>query len=296
MDRYRIHGLTVASDLALPDARPAFSGQEDVRVTCGVGGPCERDKIALVGDAQCARLFLPGIATFDFDQGRRIHIVPHVADGEALRTFLLGSAWAVLLHQRGILPLHGCALEWRGSAWLFVGESGAGKSTMAAALLRLGTRLVSDDVAAIDRRQGVGLWPGLRSMKLAPGAATAVSGSSLGPTHDGAKRRLVPDSLVSDERLPLAGIIELAAAPGGSAPRLNRVRGSAACTIAVRHTFRGIAAPMLGTAERHLAACAALAGAVPFFRLERPWDLDSIDATAGWLLNRDFAAGAGSLV
>jgi hypothetical protein len=285
LHHYRIHGLNIDSAVHLPDARPG-NGPGDVRITMGVPSAYIAHRPILVGDRTTAQLFLPEVATFDFEQGQRIHVTPHTDDPETLRSFLLGSAWAVLLHQRGILPLHGCGLEWGGAAWLFVGESGAGKSTLAAALLRGGASLLSDDVTAIDEgADGCGVWAGLRSMKLAPDAADHVPGSQLGPSYDGAKLRIVPDRLAVGDRVPLWGVVELIRAAVTS-PELVRVRGSQACAIAIRHTFRGLAASRLGTGGQHLSACARLSGSVPFFRLARAWDLPAVEATARWLLQR----------
>lgn len=281
MHHYRIHGLDVASDLVLPDARAAAGGGGDVRITAAPDViPCVRDDVTLRGDSAFATLYLPDAATFAFERGGRIAVTPHSDDAETVRAFLLGSAWAVLLHQREMLPLHGCALEWEGRARLFVGERGAGKSTLAAALLRAGARLVSDDVTAVDLSGGIArTWPGLRSMKLA--AADPALGDLLGPTIDEGKVRIVPHNLSDDAALPLAAIVELARGPS---TRIDRLRGSAACGVAVRHTFRGVAAARLGQGAPHLAACVALTGVVPVHRLERAWDIDGVAATADRLM------------
>ena len=66
-----------------------------------------------------------------------------------MRLFLLGSAFAALLQQRGLLPLHGCAVEVNGGAVVFVGPSGCGKSTLAGALRQRGYRVLADDVSVI---------------------------------------------------------------------------------------------------------------------------------------------------
>lgn len=282
---YSLHGLGVTSDIALPDARAPVRSHDDVRITRATAvTACERNAIALVGDQHRARLYLPDVATFVLADGAHIDVLAHTRDEETLRAFLLGSAWAVLLHQRGMLPLHGCALAWRGAAWLFVGESGAGKSTLAAALLRAGADLVSDDVSAITDDAGVPrIWPGLRSMKLAGGVSGSVSGLDLGPTHDFLKRRIVPERLAGDHAMRLGGVVELVRRDGAPA-LLERLHGSQACGVAVRHTFRGAAAPALGTARQHLAASAALADTARFYRLSRPWDLATVARTAEELL------------
>ena len=63
-----------------------------------------------------------------------------------LRTFLLGPALAVLLHQRGRLVLHAGAVAVNGRVAAFLGGPSWGKSTTTAALDRRGHGIMADDV------------------------------------------------------------------------------------------------------------------------------------------------------
>jgi len=67
----------------------------------------------------------------------------------AARLWLLDMCFGVLLHQRGVLPLHGSAIETQRGVVAFVGSSGRGKSTLAMALHDRGYRLVADDICAV---------------------------------------------------------------------------------------------------------------------------------------------------
>jgi hypothetical protein len=83
--------------------------------------------------------------------GHEIVVDPVPAlDERVLRIFLLGSALGVLLHQRELLVLHASALTVDGRAIAFLGGSGWGKSTTAAALHAHGYGVVADDVVALD--------------------------------------------------------------------------------------------------------------------------------------------------
>ena len=64
-------------------------------------------------------------------------------------SFCWVSPFAALLLQRGLLPLHGCAIEVDGGAAVFVGRSGCGKSTLAGALRQRGYRVLADDICVI---------------------------------------------------------------------------------------------------------------------------------------------------
>ena len=67
-----------------------------------------------------------------------------------VRAFLLGSVWAVLGWQRGLLPLHASSVTQGPDLHAFSGGPGAGKSTLAAALARQGYPLFTDDVVLLD--------------------------------------------------------------------------------------------------------------------------------------------------
>lgn len=119
-------------------------------------------------------------------------------------------------------------------------------------------------------------------MKLA--TADPAVGESLGPIADEGQLRIVPHRLAGDAVLPLAAIVELARGPAAT-PILTRLRGSAPGGVAIRNTFRGRTPARLGRSAPHLAACVALAAKTPVDRLERPWHLDSVAATAAWLMS-----------
>ena len=92
----------------------------------------------------------PGGCGYAVLEGRRIIVDPaDGADPRNVRLYLLGSAMGLLLHQRGVLPLHANAVEIDGQAFAFMGPSGAGKSTLAAWFHDQGLRVVADDVCAV---------------------------------------------------------------------------------------------------------------------------------------------------
>lgn len=78
---------------------------------------------------------------------------PGVADID-IRLFLMGSAWGALVLQRGLLPLHASAVSNDRSVVGFTGESGDGKSTLAAALASRGREFFADDVLILDPDAG----------------------------------------------------------------------------------------------------------------------------------------------
>jgi len=139
------------------------------------------------------RLTVEGIARFRISNADLI--AWQKADGSVsdqdLRTFLLGSAVGALMIQRGMLVLHGNALERNGQAIVCMGHSGAGKSTLAYALMQQGWRLLADDLVAITPDGQV--LPGIPRIKLWHDAAKAfgLDPDALPPIRQGMQKYLL---------------------------------------------------------------------------------------------------------
>jgi hypothetical protein len=156
---YRLFGLHVRSELELPELRPADpANPPDVRISLSDGG-ANTGTVLAVDD----------VAQFHVSGGSHIQVVPQpgVPDRD-VRLFLLGSAMGMLLHQRGLLPLHANAVEIDGKAVAFMGPSGAGKSTLAVWFHDRGYRIIADDVCVIRFDDDGQPWaePGLPRLRL----------------------------------------------------------------------------------------------------------------------------------
>ncbi len=69
------------------------------------------------------------------------------------------------LHFSNLVPLHGGAILFEKSAHVFLGESGAGKSTTVLELVKKGASVISDDLVFIDTNT-MHLLPGLPTLRL----------------------------------------------------------------------------------------------------------------------------------
>ncbi len=113
---------------------------------------------------------------------------------------------------RGLEPLHASGVAIGGRARLFAGVPGAGKSSIAAALIRRGAELLGDDGVVLERRgDSLVAHPGMRSVHLrhaeaerlssveraALGTATRPPKTPAGHTREGytGKRRYVAERL-----------------------------------------------------------------------------------------------------
>ena len=182
MYTYRAYGLEMASELPLPELRPA-PPSEVPDVVFRLGSLDRRASAPETAD-EGHRDFRRGEAFFQWEVvgrilvrgGREIVIDPnHDVEAALLRAPLLGPVMAALLQQRGVLTLHASAAVIDGQVVAFLGRKGWGKSTTAAALHAHGHTLIGDDILAVrhDERQPVALV-GFPQLKLFPDSVAAV--------------------------------------------------------------------------------------------------------------------------
>ena len=152
-ERYQVFGLQIESELILPElvinnlepeVRVRFGKIDDFIDRRSLSGVCYRS------DNQKFLLRVDGVAQYLVENGNLITIDrSEGGSDEEIRLFLLGSAFGALIHQRGILPLHGSAVVIANYALVFSGISGAGKSTLAAGFVKKGYKLLADDVCVV---------------------------------------------------------------------------------------------------------------------------------------------------
>jgi hypothetical protein len=88
-----------------------------------------------------------------------------------LPILLAGTVGAFLLTLRGATVLHASAVSVGGKALAFIGQSGRGKSTLAALMCTSGANLVSDDVLRVDPGPPVACVGGATELRLRAAAS-----------------------------------------------------------------------------------------------------------------------------
>ena len=259
---YELFGLTVESQLPLPDGLPAGSGIPDVRLQASA--PDSSVDWAALDDANkndwfaCRRL--PDASTclrwtglFDFwisAGGERIEYRKHRrASLESFTVYFLGQVLSFSLLARGIEPLHGSAVVVDGRAIAFLGACGAGKSTLAAAMIARGYPAITDDVVVL--RQSDNTWvvePGIPRIELFPATARKLLGArDATPMNTGTSKLVMPLAANEAVRRPMPVetlyVLPEALDPAGraqSAIRIDPVRDADAFLAIVRSTFNSV--------------------------------------------------------
>jgi hypothetical protein len=283
MHRYRLFGLSVLSQVRLPElVTDPGDGEADVRIDLGTIPSQAEETAGLHIDGNDALLVIPSVGRFLSRSGREMVIEPdHGVSDRNLRLYLLGSAFASILHQRGLLPLHANAVIVEGRAIGFMGHPGAGKSTLAAWFHDRGFDVLADDVCVVTAGpDGSPLaHPGIPRLRLWREALEAGGrdASAYERSFDDMDKFTVPTDLERTlPAAPLSHLYLLEKAEGE--PSIERLEGSAAVEAMISNTYRGAYVGPMGRTREHLLACAQLARTVPVFRARRRWGYDSFDS------------------
>lgn len=274
---HAVFGLRLRSRLALTDLPSAPPGEADVEIELGQV-PDQLSEPAARGVRYQAALgqFLlrvDGVARYLVSEGRSVRIQPEAgaSDGD-VRLFLLGSALGALLHQREDLVLHGSAVKVGGSALVFLGPSGIGKSTLAAAFHRRGHSLLTDDVCVVRGTEGGQIvQPGIPRLRLWLDSLQQleIAEDGLAEVRQGLLKRNLAEVKVATEALPVLKAYVLAAS-NKDAFRLRPLKGPRKFEAIKNQTYRLRFLEGLGTKGSHFQKGLALAQAVPIAHVERP--------------------------
>ena len=301
--RYSLYGLTLDSERSFPHLMQAEpSAQADVRL---VFTPLEPIEVAPLSEERFCRCYPNGIIRYHTGYGGvfevagpdliRAHIPPDVPDAMVCAS-LLGTPMGVLLHYRGMPPLHASALAVGDRAVAIAGHRGAGKSTLARALLARGHRLLSDDQVVLDPLTGRVL-PGYPGLTLWADASVRAGdgtpdGLRISPQFE--KYHLPFPGLHSDRPSPLALIVAMAANPDLTAHQVIPLTVPQAHVMLHIHTYWNKGWDLIpGAAETALLRAGTLARRVPVVALERSTDPDRLADLCADIEQRVAAAGSG---
>ena len=285
---YRHSGVLIASGFAIPEWSGFAEriGEEAADVSIGFGTASNK---VVPHDAHgiysggCMIFEEPQAGRWSICDGNRITVEPESAERMTeARLYTLGSAWGTLGYQRCWAMLHGSAVQIGARTALFAGEAEQGKSTMAAALTRVGARLLSDDLSRVQPpsgNDGTQLWPSGARLKLWDQALN----------HFGWQDRELVQDHFRDQKFHLAvdqGPIGAAPVPlsavfvleWGDAIAVERLRGAEAVKALADGTmYRKEYLELMGKLGEQVVYCARIAAQVPIYRLTRPKDFTFLD-------------------
>ncbi len=299
MQFYSAYTLCIGSEIPLLEL-PAAHGPADVTIQLLPAAPNEVRSIEWAEDpAEEARFRFAQVGEFVLKGGRKVTVTPDPrAEMDLLRLYIQGMILAAVLHQRRYFVLHSSVVNVGGHAIAFIGQVGAGKSSLAAAFHSAGYGMVADDNAAIRLDEAcLHVLPAFPTLKVYPEIAASLgydSGAMVKLHHSQIKRAQPVANGFPTGPLPLTCIFAL---DRETPPGIQKLTLVESITEMIRHsvpTRWGVS----GNAQ-HLKSCAQLAKSLPVYRIrtfselsEIPRIVRQIEAHLGGTFNLSVARAA----
>jgi len=172
---YSAFGLNISSEVELPgmieiDSENKFHVQISLNKV-NILPFKDIDSPNYFVDGKNVYLWWDGIGKVKISDGTQIIVDPSSnlnSNETSIIPFLLGPVMSILLHQRGLLVLHGSSIKVNNGAIAFLGYRGLGKSTTAINLYKKGYPLITDDILAVEfNKEGLPVvYPGYPHARL----------------------------------------------------------------------------------------------------------------------------------
>lgn len=296
---YQAFGLQIRVCFPCPELLPS-SQPPEVTVTYGpVPEALEGPSLEGSWYQSAPGLFLlkiKDIARYLVRNGEEIIIerAPQANDTE-VRLYLLGSGMGALMHQRGQLPLHGSAIRLAdGTAAVFLGSSGIGKSTLAAAFRQRGYAVVADDISLIFAGDDEIPWlqPAYPELKLWAEAAARIGEDAFALPR--ARTLLEKYSLCFHDQfdwapLPVSRLYVLETTDSEHF-EITRLRGMEKLEALSQNTYRLYFLNGMGQKQSHFQLCTTLGSKATISRVKRPRQRYLLEGLVN-ILERDLGSG-----
>ena len=276
---YKVYGLYIGSELELPELSPLQNIKVDV--TIGFGEvpehlPEVNGSGVLFEAALNDFLFkFEVIGRYRVQNGSRIIIQPErEALPSEIRLVLLGSSIGALLHQRGMLAIHGSAITDGKQTMILSGQSGVGKSTLAAGLLELGYSFIADDISVIgqNEKQDYIVESGIPHLKLWKDILVHLNkADDLSRVRPQLEKYRIPIPVLEEETPSLSKIVILS--PSNSTDfSYSEILGKDTFHLLRNSTYRLQFIDKMNQTEAHFRNLSQLVNSVQMFHAKRPVD------------------------
>lgn len=297
---YTLGPFSIISELPLPELPTSSFQGLPVQIRIGlVPGKVFSPTFETANCAASPSEFLlniPDIARYYIRDGAEVIIQPAAGSHELdIRGYLLSNMFAVLCHQRRLLPLHASAVKMGGGAVAFLADSGAGKSTLAGFLASRGYPLVADDICLLDPDSSADerVIPVAPWLKLWPSALEVLGhdASAFSQTFTDEDKFRVPtlaSAAVENGRLPLNAIVILKKQAENLPPEAMFCRLGAVQSLveAMRFTYQKYLLEWLGLEKEHFARCGLAISGSQAFEWYRPWGFEELEGAVELLSSK----------
>jgi len=290
MHYYTVYALAIQSEIYLPglenkevctspDVIIQYGNFERPEESLNPGGVClcaTQDKVILSWKR---------VGAVQIRGGKEVLVDPYKDSEQAfLQQCIIGPVFAVLLHQRKYLILHASAVSLDGEAVIFLGNTGDGKSTIAASLLELGHQFLADDIAAV-QTAGVShplIFGGFPHLKLWPDAAGGLEfqEDDLSSMHPDLTKKVLYDSFNFSSRATNLKAIYILRDSDSPKPQIIPLSYQNALVEIVRYSFLARLLDKMDSSVPHFEQASSLVNRVPIRFLKRRKDLSELRKVA----------------
>lgn len=239
-------------------------------------------------------LRFPETANFSVGADEVVAQPARAAEPRAVEIGFLGVVMSFWLELQGIPTLHASAVEVAGRAVAFLAMNRGGKSSIAAAMMATGHRLLTDDVLAVEvGQEAVRARPAYPAMRMWPDAVRHFTAGAGVPerVHPAVNKLLVTVGRDGYGRfckrsLPLAAVYlpERVEPADAARVRIEPISRTEAVIELVRHSFSAPVAEAVGLRTARLDRFSDLVRRVPVRRLLYPSGLERLPGVCKELL------------
>jgi len=215
-----------------------------------------------------------GVGTFRIEDNSVVVDRDGAATNQAVAATVLGRVRNILLYQRGYFLLHGSAISIDDRGVAFIGFSGSGKSSIAAAMHANGHRVATDDTIITDFKDGISIVPSFPRLKLPKTTVDALDLADHTPSDDEMWFR-VEDGF-ERSMIPLTTVYVVEDDLGKQAPMIESMCSQSAMKRVLQHSVGRDLVEATGTEGRHFQECAKVVDGAVVKWLYRPDDFSQL--------------------
>jgi hypothetical protein len=289
---YKSFGLSIRSEIELPDLVPNSGREADVHILfrplndgmldsiLGKATTFSRPGcvIRAAPNAICYRWEDIGTALVRNGSEIAIELTRGVIESD-IAPFVTGALMGNLLDQRRYFVLHGSGVLIDGKAVGFLGEKGDGKSTLALHFQMKGLPLLTDDLLSLTLKDGtIVTAPGFPRIRAFPDSvlSAGIDPASLPRFSKFVEKASFQCAGAGDVESPLLDRIYVLATDDEIS--ITQLDPPTAFIELTRHTYLKRYLKATGKEADHFRHCGLLVSKVPIFRLARPRDLGLLPA------------------
>ena len=283
---YSVFGLQVESELELPGLKNGNNSPCDLVITEGnvpdnisngveyQGNFQYDDKNFLFKSKNSGKFLIKNSNEIIFEKYAN-------STYEDVQALLLSVVLGIVLHKKEKFPLHASAVEYEDKTLLFSGPCGSGKSTVAAAFIKQGAKLISDDITVIEPLEDKFLAvPFFSHMKLWPDSLhelgfNPIDFENFRPGIE--KKELILEN-IRKEKTEIHTVFFLQIS-NMNKHKIEELSIHDKISLLEKNTFRIRHLRQIGNNQKHFETCCALIKSVPMKTLTRPQDKFMLDKT-----------------